>query len=57
MYAEKAGDELDFDFSGTGSSVEGNWYKDGGKADIYVDGSSHIAVSILIIILPISSIQ
>jgi hypothetical protein len=39
MYAEKAGDELDIDFSGTGISIEGNWYKDGGKADIYVDGT------------------
>jgi hypothetical protein len=41
MYSDKAGDELDFDFSGTGISVEGNWYKDGGKADIYVDGNLH----------------
>jgi hypothetical protein len=38
MYSEKAGDELDIDFSGTGVSIEGNWFKDGGKADIYVDG-------------------
>jgi hypothetical protein len=41
MYSDKAGDELDIDFSGTGISVEGNWYKDGGKADIYVDGNLH----------------
>jgi hypothetical protein len=41
MYAEKAGDELDIDFSGSGISIEGNWYKDGGKADIYVDGNLH----------------
>jgi hypothetical protein len=41
MYVEKAGDELDIDFNGTGISVEGNWYKDGGKADIYVDGNLH----------------
>ncbi|HUX56932.1 MAG TPA: ADP-ribosylglycohydrolase family protein [Bacteroidales bacterium] len=41
MYAEKAGDELVIDFSGTGISIEGNWYKDGGKADIYVDGKLH----------------
>jgi hypothetical protein len=41
MYAEKAGDELDIDFSGSGMSIEGNWYKDGGKADIYVDGNLH----------------
>ncbi len=37
MYAEKPGDELEFAFNGTGVSFEGNWYKDGGKADIYVD--------------------
>ena len=44
MYAEKAGDELDIDFSGTGISIEGNWYKDGGKADIYVDGILHRSI-------------
>lgn len=37
MYSEKAGDELEFDFTGTGISIEGNWFKDGGKADLYVD--------------------
>jgi hypothetical protein len=37
-YSEKAGDELEISFTGTGISLEGNWYKDGGKADIYVDG-------------------
>lgn len=41
MFAEKAGDELDIDFTGTGISVEGNWYKDGGKADVFVDGNLH----------------
>jgi hypothetical protein len=41
MFAEKAGDELIIDFSGTGISLEGNWYRDGGKADIYVDGNLH----------------
>jgi len=41
MYTEKSGDELLFEFSGTGVSLEGNWYKDGGKADIYVDGNLH----------------
>jgi hypothetical protein len=39
MFAEKAGDELEFIFSGTGISLEGNWYKDGGRADIYLDGT------------------
>jgi ADP-ribosylglycohydrolase len=41
MYADKSGDELVIDFTGTGISIEGNWYKDGGKADIYVDGKLH----------------
>jgi len=44
MYAEKAGDELEIDFTGTGISIEGNWYKDGGKADIYVDGYLHRSI-------------
>lgn len=41
MFGEKASDELDIDFSGTGISVEGNWYKDGGKASVFVDGNLH----------------
>jgi hypothetical protein len=41
MYAENAGDELLIEFTGTGISIEGNWYKDGGKADLYVDGKLH----------------
>lgn len=41
MYSEKTGDELEIKFSGTGISIEGNWYKDGGKAEIYVDGNLH----------------
>jgi hypothetical protein len=44
MYAEKAGDELTINFNGTGISIEGNWYKDGGKADIYVDGNLHRSI-------------
>lgn len=44
MYSEKAGDELNFDFTGTGVSFEGNWYKDGGKADIFVDGKLHRSI-------------
>ena len=44
MFAENAGDELLFEFSGTGLSIEGNWIKDGGKADIYVDDNLHRAV-------------
>lgn len=34
----KAGDEISFSFEGTGVSVVGNWMKDGGKADVFVDG-------------------
>jgi hypothetical protein len=41
MYSEKAGDQLEIKFTGTGLSIEGNWYKDGGKADVYVDGTLH----------------
>ena len=44
MYAENAGDELVIAFSGTGISIEGNWFKDGGKADIYVDGNLHRSI-------------
>ena len=33
-----AGDEISFSFEGTGVSIVGNWMKDGGKADVYVDG-------------------
>jgi hypothetical protein len=41
MYAENAGDELEIGFTGTGISISGNWYKDGGIADVYVDGKLH----------------
>jgi hypothetical protein len=44
MYAEKAGDELQINFTGTGISLEGNWWKDGGKADIFVDGVLHRSI-------------
>ncbi|MCX6223566.1 MAG: ADP-ribosylglycohydrolase family protein, partial [Bacteroidia bacterium] len=44
MFAENAGDELEINFSGTGISIEGNWYKDGGKADIFVDGILHRSI-------------
>jgi len=32
------GDEISFTFEGTGVSIVGNWFKDGGKADVFVDG-------------------
>jgi len=41
MFAENAGEELEITFTGTGISIEGNWYRDGGKADLYVDGELH----------------
>ena len=44
MYAENTGDELEIDVKGTGISLEGNWYKDGGKADLYVDGKLHRSI-------------
>lgn len=44
LYAEKAGDELEIIFTGTGISLIGNWYKDGGMADIYVDGTLHRSI-------------
>jgi len=44
IYAEKTGDELEITFTGTGISLTGNWYKDGGKADVYVDGTLHRSI-------------
>jgi len=37
-FSGKAGDELVLNFNGTGIALIGNWVKDGGKADIYLDG-------------------
>lgn len=44
MFSENAGDELLIEFTGTGISIVGNLYKDGGKADIYVDGDLHRSI-------------
>ncbi|MBK8882004.1 MAG: ADP-ribosylglycohydrolase family protein [Bacteroidales bacterium] len=44
MYAENAGDELEISFNGTGISINGNWVKDGGKADVFVDGKLHRSI-------------
>ncbi|HUX96965.1 MAG TPA: ADP-ribosylglycohydrolase family protein [Bacteroidales bacterium] len=44
MVAEKEGDELELSFTGTGVSLVGNWYRDGGKADVYVDGTLHRSI-------------
>jgi hypothetical protein len=38
MVTGKQGDELEFSFDGTGVTLMGNWVKDGGKADVYLDG-------------------
>ena len=38
MLAEKKGAEVVFTFNGTGAVIMGRWDKDGGKADVYVDG-------------------
>lgn len=37
-FSSKAGNEAVLDFEGTGISVCGNWHRDCGKADIYIDG-------------------
>jgi hypothetical protein len=44
IYSENPGDELEIAFTGTGISITGNWYKDGGKADVYVDGDLHRSI-------------
>jgi len=44
LFAEKAGDEIEIAFKGTGISLVGNWVKDGGKADVYVDGKLHQSI-------------
>jgi hypothetical protein len=36
-FSGTAGDEIAFSFEGTGVSIAGNWFRDGGKADVYVD--------------------
>jgi|WetSurMetagenome_2_1015567.scaffolds.fasta_scaffold00002_43 hypothetical protein len=41
MYSEYQNNEIEITFIGTGISITGNWYKDGGKADVYVDGVFH----------------
>ncbi len=37
-YSDRKGDEVIIPFNGTGISITGNWFRDGGLADIYVDG-------------------
>ena len=38
IFSNKAWDELSLNFEGTGVSIEGWWIKEGGKADVYIDG-------------------
>jgi hypothetical protein len=38
LVAMKNGDETEITFTGTGISLTGNWVKNGGKADVYLDG-------------------
>lgn len=38
LSSSKAGSELQLTFEGTGISINGSWIKEGGKADIYIDG-------------------
>ncbi len=38
MFAEKPGDAFEISFTGSGISIDGNWFKDGGKADVFLDG-------------------
>jgi hypothetical protein len=44
LYSDKAGDELELNFEGTAISLTGNWVRDGGKADIYLDGKLHRSI-------------
>jgi len=39
VWSENSGDEMILAFNGTGLSLDGNWYRNGGKADIYIDGN------------------
>jgi hypothetical protein len=36
-FSDKKGDAIEISFIGTGISIDGNWVRDGGKADVYVD--------------------
>ncbi len=43
-YSEDSGAEMTFTFNGTGVVIRGNWMRDGGKADFYIDGKLHRTV-------------
>ncbi len=40
-YSNEPGAEVSFTFNGTGVVIRGDWKKDGGKADVYIDGKLH----------------
>jgi len=40
-YSDQKGAEVSFTFTGTGVVILGNWMKDGGKADVFLDGALH----------------
>ncbi len=39
LFSTQPGDKITFRFEGTGVSLVGNWLKDGGIADIFIDGT------------------
>lgn len=41
VFSDTKGDELKLTFTGTGIALYGNWFKDGGKADVFLDGKLH----------------
>jgi len=41
LVTAEAGAEIELTFEGTGVSITGRWVRDGGKADVYVDGTLH----------------
>jgi hypothetical protein len=38
IFAENPDDAIEISFLGSGISIYGNWFKDGGKADVFLDG-------------------
>jgi hypothetical protein len=40
-FSGKKGDFLEMEFEGTAISLEGNWTKDSGKGELYIDGKLH----------------
>ncbi|MFC1552567.1 ADP-ribosylglycohydrolase family protein, partial [Candidatus Latescibacterota bacterium] len=40
-YSDEPGAEMTYEFEGTGIVIRGQWKKDGGMADVYVDGELH----------------